>query len=967
MKKLLWTLLAVFAFLGVGLSTAYASDCLDIEFDNWDSLCLDIEKNGSKFDVSVANNNLRRNSSILCYITLPNNIRKTLNACRWSFSYDSSSTDTVIVSAMYQPNDDYIYSERFSTKINFRNGSWVDSRTLMNYDNSRNWKNSKSSSSSSYNDGDLELSTNKSSPSTNQYVNLTVETDRDYYGKLTLSAKYRSSSNGSRSSISNTSSTYFSSYSDEWEDGYYKMKSSDKGKKTLSNLLKFKKSGYYRIYVKDTDWNESYIQFNVDTSSSSSRYDNDDLKVSVSPSSPDTNEWVKLTIETDDDHTGKINFSKFQYRSSSSSSWSNIYRTSSTYVSDYSDEWDDGYYKMTYSDDGEKSFSKFIKFKKAGYYRIYVEDTDWNESYVQVNVDTSSSSSSYNDDIELSTNRKSPSTSQYVNLTIETDEDYVGRLSLSAKYRKSSSDSWSSISNTSTTYFTDYSDEWENGFYRMTSDDDGEVTLGDLVKFKKSGYYRIYVKDYDGNESYIQFDVNTAGWSNDNNELKLSVSPSYADTYEWIDLTVKTDADYDARIKISKLQYRSSSSSSWSNISNITSSTYVSDYSDAWSDSFHRIVTDEDGKATLRDIVKFKKAGYYRIYVEDTDDNESYVQVSVDTSSSSSSYNDDIELSTNRKSPSTNQYVNLTIETDEDYVGNLSFYAKYRSSSSSSWTTIPKSSRTSSTYFSDYSDEWEDGYYKMRSSDDGEVTLKDLVKFRKSGYYRIYVEDTDGNESYIEFSVDTSSSSSSYNDDIELSTNRKSPSTNQYVNLTIETDRNYYGKLYFTTKYRSSSNGSRSNISNTSSTYFSDYSDEWEDGYYRMTSSDRWEVTLSNLVKFRKEGYYRISVLDTDWNESYIEFTVGDADDNSSSSVKWFTSKELSRVKSLYRSWDNTISQLKKEYPSLKKDSYWIELSEDFYDNMKDVVNDRSSREFRDYDDFEAAFNKWYKYTYRNR
>ena len=724
MKKLLWTLLAVCTFLGVGLGTAYASDCLKIQFDNWDSVCLDIEKNGSKFDVSIADNNLRRNSSILCYITLPNSIRKTLNGCRWEFSYNSTSTSTVIVSAMYEPNSDYIYSERFSTKINFKNGSWVDSRTLMNYSNSKNSKNSKSSSN--YNDGDLELSTNKSSPSTNQYVNLTINTDRDYYGKLTLSAKYRSSSSSSRSNISNTSSTYFSSYSDEWEDGYYKMKSSDKWKKTLSNLLKFKKSGYYRIYVKDTDWNESYIQFNVDTSSSSSnRYNNDDLKVSVSPSSPDTYEWVKLTIETDDDYTGKINFSKFQYRSSSSSSWSNISRTSSTYVSDYSSNWSNWYYKMTSSDDGEAILKNLVKFKKSGYYRIYVEDTDGNESYVQINVDTSSSSSSSNGDLEI------------------------------------------------------------------------------------------------------------------------SASPSNPDTYEWVKLTIETDDDYTGKINFSKFQYRSSSSSSWSSIS-----------------------------------------------------------------------------------------------------------------------------RTSSTYVSDYSDEWEDGYYKMKSSDDGEVTLKNLVKFKKSGYYRIYVEDTDDNESYVQINVDTSSSSNSnkyYGDEIELSTNRESPSTSQYVNLTIKTDRDYYGKLYLTTKYRSSSSNSRSNISNTSSTYFSNYSDEWEDGYYKMTSSDRGEVTLSNLVKFKKEWYYRVSVIDTDWNESYIEFDVGGVDDNSSSSVKWFTSKELSRVKALYREWDDTIDQLKKDYPSLKRDSYWIELSDDFYNNMKDVVNNRSSREFRDYSDFESAFNKWFRYTYRNR
>jgi hypothetical protein len=48
----------------------------------------------------------------------------------------------------------------------------------------------------------------------------------------------------------------------------------------------------------------------------------------------------------------------------------------------------------------------------------------------------------------------------------------------------------------------------------------------------------------------------------------------------------------------------------------------------------------------------------------------------------------------------------------------------------------------------------------MVSSDNGKITIGDLVKFKKSGYYRVYVEDTNGNESYIQFNVDTSSSSS---------------------------------------------------------------------------------------------------------------------------------------------------------------------------------------------------------------
>jgi hypothetical protein len=79
-----------------------------------------------------------------------------------------------------------------------------------------------------------------------------------------------------------------------------------------------------------------------------------------------------------------------------------------------------------------------------------------------ISSNNSSSSSSKNDYIELSTNRKTPSTNQYVNLTISTDKKYTGKLYLTAKYRSSSSSSWSSFSNTSSTYISDYSYDWSN-------------------------------------------------------------------------------------------------------------------------------------------------------------------------------------------------------------------------------------------------------------------------------------------------------------------------------------------------------------------------------------------------------------------------------------------------------------------------------------------------------------------------
>ena len=703
MKKFLsmLSLLLIWFLLSSGCS--FAASCLTLEFDNWDDVCIGVDKSWTnKFNMYIDRDNLWKNSILRCYITLPNWNLRSLDWCEWSFSYSSTSTQNITVASTYITKNNTFYANRLSTKFNFNNGSW--------------W----SSSSSSHNSDEITLSTNRKSPSTNQYVNLTIDTYRNYTGKLSFSAKYRSSSSSSWTSISNlTSSSYFSDYSNDWSRGYYKMTSSDRGNIVLSNLVKFRKSGYYRIYVEDVDGNESYIEFSVDTESSSY---NDDLKVYASPSNPDTYEWVKLTIETDDDYTGKINFSKFQYRSSSSSSWSTISRTSSSHISDYSSDWSNWYYKMKSSDDWYVTLKNLVKFKKSGYYRIYLEDNDNNETYVQINVDTSS--------------------------------------------------------------------------------------------------------------------------SRGNDDLEVSASPSSPDTNEWVKLTIETDDDYTGKINFSKLQYRSSNSASWSTIS-----------------------------------------------------------------------------------------------------------------------------RTSSTYVSNYTTEWDDGYYKMKSSDNGKVTLKNLIKFRKSGYYRIYVEDVDGNESYVQINVDTSGSSSS-SDEITLSTNRKSPSTSQYVNLTIETKSRYTGKLSFSAKYRSSSSSSWTSISNlTSSSYFYDYSNDWSRGYYKMTSSDGGEVTLKNLVTFNKKGYYRIYVEDTDGNKSYIQFSVWGAGSSSydeESDVSGFSVNELNKVKSVYKEWDGMIWEMQRKYPSLKKDTYWIRLSENFKDKMRDVLDDKRYRDFDDYDDFDKAFNQWYEYTMRN-
>ena len=717
-----------------------------------------------------------------------------------------------------------------------------------------------------------------------------------------------------------------------------------------------------RIYV-NIDWYngviERYYNFRNGSwgwsSSSSSNYNNGELDLSASRTSTNANNYVDLIIETDEDYVWKVNFTKLRYRSSSSSSWTDINKYSSTYISDYSSEWDNWYYKMTSSNDWYKRITNFIKFKKAGQYRVYAEDLDGNEAYIQYNITSSSSSSSSNDDIEISADDTSISTSEYVKLFIETDEDYVWKVNFSLKYKSSSSSSWTTISSlTNSTYVSNYSSVRSQGYYKMTSSDDGEKTLSNLVKFKKTGTYRITATDADWNSDYVDIKVSSSSSSSsssyDNDYLDISANSTALSTTQFLKLTINTDDTYRWKVNFS-LKYRSSTSSSWTTISR-TNSTYVSSYSTDWSRWYYTMTSSNYGEKVLSNLVKFKKTGYYQIIATDEDGNEDSVNIRVSSSSSSSSSNDDIEISADDTSISTSEYVKLFIETDEDYVWKVNFSLKYKSSSSSSWTTI--SSLTNSTYVSNYSSVRSQGYYKMTSSDDGEKTLSNLVKFKKAGTYRITATDTDWNSDYVDIKVSSSSSSSS-NDDIEISANDTRPSLSKYINLTVKTDRYYVWKVSFTVKYKSSSSASTwSTISRTSSTYFTNRSTVWTNWYFNMNSSDRWEKTIQNAFKFAKKWYYRITVKDEDWNEDYVDFNVA----ASSSYVDWFTAAEYEMLERIYNVWPTLIYQLKAENPILKNNTTWINMSNTFYNNIKDVIDDKDNREFQDYDDFYAAFEK---------
>ncbi|MDR0282484.1 MAG: hypothetical protein LBI53_04185 [Candidatus Peribacteria bacterium] len=450
-----------------------------------------------------------------------------------------------------------------------------------------------------------------------------------------------------------------------------------------------------------------------------------------------------------------------------------------------------------------------------------------------------------------------------------------------------------------------------------------------------------------------KFDFRNGTWqgggsssnNNYNDDISVTANRTSTTTNQWVNVTVETDSSYRGRVEFS-LQYRSSNSSSWSTVSSSTYFTASSEFNNGY-----RFTSSDRGEKTFNSFIRFNRSGYYRLYIKDDNRNEDYVQFDVDTSSSNN--NDDISISTNRTSPTANQWVNVTVETDSSYRGWVEFSLQYRSSSSSSRSTV-----SSSTYFT-ASSEFNNGY-KFTSSDKGEKTFNSFIRFNKSGYYRLYVKDDNRNEDYVQFSVDTSSSNN--NDDISISTNRPSPTTSQWVNVTVETDSSYRGRVEFSLQYRSSTSSSWSTVS--SSTYFTANS-EFNNGY-KFTSSDKGEKTFNSFIRFNKSGYYRLYVKDDNRNENYVQFNVGGtSNNNGESNVKGFTVKELDKVTKVHKIWRDVITELKKGSKALKNDSYWTRLSDNFYDNMGDVINDRKNREFSNYRDFLDAFNVRFKYTSR--
>ena len=599
-----------------------------------------------------------------------------------------------------------------------------------------------------------------------------------------------------------------------------------------------------------------------------------------------------------------------------------------------------------------------------------------NEEWMDSNLnDNNDNNNDYNTStFSITASPSSPSINEYVDVNIKakdgssTDTSYRGTVNFTVQ-KKSWSSSWASAS---TSYYTLAKDS-----YTFTSSDRGNHDFSNLVKFKNDSYdYRLVVTD-DNDDSIVAykiFYVNGNG-NNDNyntSTFSITASPSSPSINEYVDVNVKakdgssTDTSYRGTVNFTVQK------KSWSSSRATASTSYYT-----LADDSYTFTSSDRGNHDFSNLVKFKNDSYdYRLVVTD-DDDDSIVGYKIfyinGDSNNNSDYNtDNFYVTASPSDPSVNEYTDVTVKardgssTDDSYRGTVNFSIQKRSSSSSSWATATTSyytlARTS---------------YTFTSSDDGEHDFANLVKFKNDSYdYRLVVTDDDDDSivGYKIFYINGNSNNNSNGDldNFYLTTDDSSPSTSQYVDLTVKardsdnaTITDFSDTVKFKVYYGHASSSSWTQTTNSS--YYT-MSSSYVDGY-DFSSSNHGQKTFSDFIKFKNSSYdYKVRVYDDDADDNSIYkeiifYVNGNDNGNNNNSIDGFTSSELSTVQSMYNSRPNMISNLKSQYSKLRNSTTWNNRSDTFYDDMNDIIDDNNSRTYNDYDAYYAAFLSRYRYT----
>ena len=500
MKKVHYLLLA--AMLPVaGLANAAFAWCQTISFTDGSSFCFDIAKTGTDTYRAEVSSSRVSSNSLSCKLTLPNNNRIDLPNCQWNFNYGGSDMK---VELRAETSNSYSV---LVANYDFRNGRFTDGSDSNNRDWNNNYWGYQVDFSS--------VSTNN--PSTDQWIDMTLRVRN-------TSASYSNYFNGRvnftveeyRNGTWRTASS--SDYS--LERSSYDFSYSDAGERRLTNFLRFRNNGQYRILAQIDGTNYTTYQTFTVGNGNNNRWDNNRINWvaidDISTTSPSVDQWVSLRVRRDGSYYSSqtVRFEVEEYRD-----W--YWR--SAYSSDY--DLDRSSYTF-YSSESSKSFSSFLKFRKDGEFRLtarldngetttasfYVGRGRNNNTSSQLRVEKSGSSSvSAGSWVDLNL-------TAYQRYSNSKNENYNGELSV--KVQKKDWYYWSTAS--SSDY--DISSSYVN-FYRS---DYGRKYLTNFIRFRNNGQYKVIFTDRSDSSITDSIELSVGGsyydntWRQNNNNYNYT-------------------------------------------------------------------------------------------------------------------------------------------------------------------------------------------------------------------------------------------------------------------------------------------------------------------------------------------------------------------------------------------------------------------------------------------------------------
>ena len=500
MKKVHYLLLA--AMLPVaGLANAAFAWCQTISFTDGSSFCFDIAKTGTDTYRAEVSSSRVSSNSLSCKLTLPNNNRIDLPNCQWNFNYGGSDMK---VELRAETSNSYSV---LVANYDFRNGRFTDGSDS----NNRDWNNN-------YWGYQVDLSSvSTNNPSTDQWIDMTLRVRN-------TSASYSNYFNGRvnftveeyRNGTWRTASS--SDYS--LERSSYDFSYSDAGERRLTNFLRFRNNGQYRILAQIDGTNYTAYQTFTVGNGNNNRWDNNRSNWvaidDISTTSPSVDQWISLRVRRDGSYYSSqtVRFEVEEYRDG-------YWR--SAYSSDY--DLDRSSYTF-YSSESSKSFSSFLKFRKDGEFRLtarldngetttasfYVGRGRNNNTSSQIRVEKSGSSSvSAGSWVDLNL-------TAYQRYSNSKNENYNGELSV--KVQKKDWYYWSTAS--SSDY--DISSSYVN-FYRS---DYGRKYLTNFIRFRNNGQYKVIFTDRSDSSITDSIELSVGGsyydntWRQNNNNYNYT-------------------------------------------------------------------------------------------------------------------------------------------------------------------------------------------------------------------------------------------------------------------------------------------------------------------------------------------------------------------------------------------------------------------------------------------------------------